>query len=350
MATDNTVARDLVMNASRILIIQADNPDADSLGSALALEQILSELDKQVYLYCGVDMPQYLHYLEGWSRVMNIIPSQFDASIIVDTSAMSLLERLSTSGHQGWIASRPCLILDHHNETDNDIPFATQIINQPELSSTGELIYTLAKAWKWPLDKTSGEYIASAVLGDTQGLTNDSTGAATYRVMADLTELGVNRPALEDARREFTKMDPRIFVYKSELMRRTEFAADGRLALVTIPQDEINEYSPLYNPAPLIQGDMLQTIGVQVAVVMKHYDDGKILGSIRCNTAAPIASDLAKHFDGGGHPHASGFKLTHGRPINEVKSECIRIATELLNALGTKETSDEDIQHAYSTD
>lgn len=334
----------------RVLIIQADNPDADSLGSALALEQILGEKGIKTYLYCGVNIPEYLHYLEGWSRVSNILPSNFDASIIVDTSAMSLLQKLQESGHSSWLATKPCIVLDHHNDTENDIAFATLVINRPDVSSTGELIFTLAKELKWPLDVTSGEAIASAILGDTQGLTNESANARTYRVMADLLEIGVSRPKLEELRRALTKMDPRIFRYKAELITRTELLADGHLALVTVPQEEINTYSPLYNPAPLIQADMLQTIGVRMAVVLKHYADGKTLASIRCNQGTPLAGKLAVHFGGGGHAHASGFKIVDGRPINEIKSECIRVATELLETLNTEEKTDETLQYAYTTD
>jgi nanoRNase/pAp phosphatase (c-di-AMP/oligoRNAs hydrolase) len=103
----------------------------------------------------------------------------------------------------------------------------------------------------------------------------------------------------------------------------------------------------LYNPAPLIQGDMLQTVNVQVAVVIKHYDDGRILASIRCNQPAPVAADLAVHFGGGGHPHAAGFKIENGRPLNEVKSECIRYCSELISKLDLKDARNETIQHSF---
>lgn len=332
-------------DAQRILVIQADNPDADSLGSALALEQLLEERGKSVYLYCGIRMPDYLHYVSGWDRVMDTVPSQFDASIIVDTSTMTLLQKLEESGSKGWVAAKPCIVLDHHAKTDESIQFVSVILNRPEVSSTGELLYDLAQHMKWPLDTTSGTAIMHAILGDTQGLSNAGTSAHTYRVMAELTELGVNRPLLEEQRREYAKMDPRIFRYKGELISRTEILADDRLAMVAIPQTEINTYSPLYNPAPLIQGDMLQTLGVHIAIVLKHYDDGKILGSIRCNNPAPIASDLAAAFNGGGHPYAAGFKITDGRPLNEVKSECIRLANDLLNAITTKDSTHEAVQH-----
>jgi nanoRNase/pAp phosphatase (c-di-AMP/oligoRNAs hydrolase) len=141
-------------------------------------------------------------------------------------------------------------------------------------------------------------------------------------------------------------MAPDVFKYKARLIERTSFAADGRLAVVDVPQTEINIYSPLYNPVPLIQNDMLGVEGVAMAIVLKHYDDGKVTGAIRCNSGFPVADKLAEQFNGGGHPFASGFKIVNGRPFNEIKSECIRRATNLLDNLG-KEHNNEAIQHTH---
>lgn len=322
--------KQLVDGAQKILIIQADNPDADSLASALALEQILGEMGKSTYLYCGIDMPGYLKYLEGWSRVSTELPSSFDLSVIVDASTMTLLQKLQESGKQSVVASKPCIVLDHHTEVDNLIPFATANLTVPDASSTGELIYDLADGLKWPLDVTAGEYIMTSILGDTQGLTNDLTTAKTYRIMAELTDLGVNRPALEEKRRELSRMHQDIFRYKATLIERTEFHIDGKLALVGIPNDEIMQYSPLYNPNALIQFEHLQTEGVLVSVSAKHYNDGRITASIRCNTAAPIGGKLAEHFGGGGHDYAAGFKIEGGKSFTEVKNEVIQKTQELL--------------------
>ena len=43
-------AKTLINSAQRIVVIQAENPDGDSLGSALALEEILSDLGKDISL------------------------------------------------------------------------------------------------------------------------------------------------------------------------------------------------------------------------------------------------------------------------------------------------------------
>lgn len=327
--------RCIVEAANHIVVVQADNPDGDSLGSALALEQILGDLGKQVSLYCGVDMPGYLRYLEGWDRIEKELPARFDASIIVDASTLTLLEKMQQSGELNWLATKPCVVFDHHEKVENIVPFAQVIINAYTLSSTGELVYTIANQLQWPVSAAAGEGLMTAILGDTQGLSNQLASAETYRIMAALTELGVDRPLLEERRRELSKMPSEIYKYKGVLLQRTEFVANGDIAVITIPQGEINEFSPLYNPAPLVQNDMLQTIGVKVAIVLKHYADGKVTGAIRCNQGYGVGADLAEHLGGGGHAYASGFKQT-GKAYAEVKAECLRYCQELLSNIQPK--------------
>lgn len=322
--------KQLVDKADTLVVLQADNPDADSLGSALAMEHILGDMGKEVHLYCGVDMPTYLRYMSGWDRITRELPKRFDASIIVDASTLTLLEKLSESGQKAWLAAKPCLVLDHHESVDNQINFATVTVNDHTRASAGELIFILARQLGWPMSVPAQENLMLSILGDTQGLSNQLATAQTYHIMSEMVEAGVNRPQLEEARRELSKMSMKIFKYKAELIRRTEFSSEGRIASVKVPQAEISRYSPLYNPAPLVQNDMLQTSGVEVAIVFKHYDDGKVTAAIRCNPVAGIAAELAEHFGGGGHAFASGFKVTDGRQFENIKTECIQSASELL--------------------
>jgi phosphoesterase RecJ-like protein len=339
----------IVNDAQVIVIAQADNPDADSLGSALALEHILADMGKQPVLYCAVDTPSYLRYMPGWDRVQKDLPKQFDASIIVDASTLTLFEKLAASGQQSWLAAKPCVVLDHHQTVENPIHFASVTINDQSRASAGELIYLLAKHLGWTVPVEAQECLMTSILGDTQGLTNQLASAETYRIMAEFIENGVDRARLEEARREYGKMPPEIYRYKGQLIAKTTFSADGDVATVKIPQSEITQYSPLYNPGPLIQGDMLQTLGVRVAIVFKTYNDGHVTAAIRCNPSAPVGAQLAEQFGGGGHQFASGFKDTSGRPFEEIISSCIAKAHELLATLEEGNT-DETAQHADQTD
>ena len=83
---------DFIRDKAKICVIQAENPDGDSLGSAIALDYLLT--DKEVSLYCPVDIPKYLHYFGDWSRVTNEFDFRADGYIIVDTAASVLLSKL----------------------------------------------------------------------------------------------------------------------------------------------------------------------------------------------------------------------------------------------------------------
>lgn len=317
--------------SQKIVILQADNPDGDSIGSALALEHILGDMGKEPYLYCGVDIPSYLRYLQGWDRINKELPRTFDASIVVDTSAGSLLETLQASGEYTKLSAKPCIVLDHH-AVEATIPFATIICNKPVVA-TGELIYELAHQLDWPLGLEAKNMIATSIMSDSLGLVTEATSARSIHIIAELVEGGVSLPTLEHDRRLLMRKSPDIVKYKGELLQRIQYHAGNRIASVSIPWREIELYSPHYNPSMLAIDEMRMTIGVQVAISFKLYKDGKMTAKIRCNQGAPIAGKLAEHFGGGGHAYASGFKTQDGRPFNEIKSECIEFATQLLDNL-----------------
>lgn len=331
MYPEATVIAELVEQAHNIVILQADNPDGDSLGSALALEQILGDLGKEPYLYCGVDMPAHLKYLPGWDRVSNELPSQFDLSIVVDTSALSLFEQATKTGALTSIKSKPLVVIDHH-DVENTLTFARVVCNKPAVA-TGEVLYELTKQLNWPLNIHAMNALAVSILSDSLGLMTDATTARSIHIIAELVEGGVKLPEIENLRRELNRKSPELTRYKGELLQRVEYFDDNRVATVTIPWPEIEKYSPEYNPSILVIDDMRMTTNTALAIAFKVYQDGRITGKIRCNYGYPIGAKLAEHFGGGGHPYASGFKVKDGRSIGDIKTACVSHASELLNSL-----------------
>lgn len=324
------VFTEFLKDKQRICIIQAENPDGDSLGSAIALDYLLSE--KQVSLYCPVDIPRYLHYFEDWSRVTNEFDYRADGYIIVDTAAKVLLSKLlDNTAIKNRLYAAPVLVIDHH-ETEDDLDFPHEAIIEIRPSCT-EVIYRIAKKQEMEISKEAAEAIFQGLLSDTLGLTSSSVTAETFEVAADLTRLGALVAELEDRRREFMKKSPRILDYKADLIKRVEYSLDGELATVHIPWDDIREYSDEYNPNVLILEEMRLVEGVKVAVAIKTYPDGKVTGKIRCSSDAAVADKIAGYFGGGGHPYAAGFR-TYDTDYMEVVSEIIKIMPEILNESG----------------
>lgn len=317
----------LIADKRQILLIQADNPDGDSLASALAMEQIIHDMGKEPIMYCAVDIPKHLRHLPGWDRVIKDIPHNFDVSILLDCSSRSLLELAEKNGQLSWLLTKPMIIIDHHNvePTLN----ATITYNLHNAVSTGEVIYGLAKELDWPLDINARNMIAVSILSDSLGLMTDATTPQSIRIIADLVESGVNLPELDEARRETMRKSVELVRYKGNLLQRVEFHDNNQIATVTIPWEEIEKYSAQYNPSILVLDDMRLTEDVKLAIAFKTYQGQRITAKIRCNYRYGIGKELAEHFGGGGHPYASGFKVT-GKPYAQVINECINKATELL--------------------
>jgi bifunctional oligoribonuclease and PAP phosphatase NrnA len=295
-----------ITEAKRVVVIQAENPDGDSLGSSLALEDILHHLDIDVSMYCPVDIPKYLRYFQGWDRVTSDFDVSADLAIIVDTSADILLSKvLETRGVRHYLETHPVIVIDHHT-TKSTLSFETIDLFE-DAAATSEIIYRLASGAGWKISNDAAEHLLGSLLSDTLGLSTQNVTSASYEVAAELTRLGAHVSTIEERRREFMKKAPEILEYKGRLLQRIEYFLDGKLAVLHIPFEEIEKFSDKYNPSVLALDEMRLVEHVELAVAIKTYPDGKLTGKLRANV--PIAEQVAGFFGGGGHPYASGFRI-----------------------------------------
>jgi bifunctional oligoribonuclease and PAP phosphatase NrnA len=320
MSTMHNDATALIKQANKIIVIQAENPDGDSLASSLALEEILSDLGKQVTLYCPIDMPKYLHYVNGWDRVVTDFNASADLAILVDTGADILISKvLETPGVRHFLETHPVLVIDHHT-SEATLSFEHTMLNGDAVA-TGQVIYKLAAENSWTISKQAAENLLISIMSDSLGLTTPNVTPESYFTAGKLTELGASNTEIEERRREFMKKSPEILAYKGELIGRIEYLLNGKLALVHIPWDDIQKYSDQYNPSVLVLDEMRLVEGVELAVAIKTYPDGKLTGKLRANS--PIAEKVSGFFGGGGHAYAAGFR---------VYEDYDKIVTELVDA------------------
>ncbi len=370
-SADAATLDDFVQQFSSLVIVQAENPDGDSLGSALALEAALG--DKTTSLYCPVQIPRHLRYLPGWDRVSDDYDLTAEAVIIVDTASAILLSKLLEQPEiKHHLFHHPVLVIDHHL-TESDLPFPCTLIQREEVATarilqelllgpgasssaserplragspdgdsgcTAPLVAPSAKPDRAagegsvaedPTSQSAGpipELLLAGIMSDTLGLTTPAVTADDYRAVACLLDAGANITQLEAARHELMKKSPRMLDYKADLIKRVVYHLDGRLATVAITWEEIRQYSDEYNPGVLILEELRLVEGVEVAVAIKTYPDGKLTGKIRSNQ--PVAEDLAAHFGGGGHAYAAGFRIyeEYGVALREL----VQATEELLPA------------------
>ena len=309
-----------IQGAQKINVIQAENPDGDSLGTSLALEELIGELGKEVSMYCPVEIPKYLRYFKGWDRVSMTFDTTAEIAIIVDTSADVLLTKvLQTPGVRHFLESHETYVLDHHT-TKSNLTFKHSGIFEDAIA-TSEIVYRIAVEAGWKITEQAAEHMLGAQLSDSLGLSIQTVKPENYQIAAALTSLGAHVATIENRRREFMKKSPEILAYKGELLGRVQYHLDGKLATVHIPWEDIQAYSDQYNPSVLVLDELRLVEGVEVGVALKTYPDGKLTGKLRSNL--PISETIAAFFGGGGHPYASGFR---------VYEQYDSVLTELLTA------------------
>jgi len=300
-----------IANAKTILILQPDSPDGDSLGSALGLEEILSDLDKTVYLYSYKEPEPYLRFLEGWDRVSQDMPKNFDLTILVDTGSPALIKS-ALEHHYSALTGKPFFIIDHHVSRQSFGFEVSEIVE--EAVATAELITRIALKLKWPINGHAAYKLTSALLADSLGLTTSGTTAASVAALAELTNRGANLYELAKARRESTSITSDLLHLKGRLLESVKFLADGALAVAEITPDMVAKYKDIAEPYTLILSDMQWTRGVELVAVFKNYGT-KINVPLRSTTGA--AGPVAEILGGGGHPNAGAYKCK----TTDVRSE-----------------------------
>lgn len=305
--------REKINAAKKILVIQAENPDGDSIGSALALEEIFGKMGKSVALHCPVQIPTYLRFIRGWDRISLDFDYNADLAVIVDTSSNLLMSKtLRDPAAVNWLEKNPVVVLDHHILVTPDLQFGCDYVISDTAVSTGEEIFDIFRDKsdnfaKNLIDAQAAENLYISIQADSLGLTTAATTAESFFASGKLVRLGANPADIENRRRELMKKKPEILAYKGKLIERIEYFNDGRTALIKIPFDEIQKYSNDYNPTMLVLDEMRLVTGVDVAVGVKTYPDGKLTGKLRSNIE--VANLIAEHFGGDGHAFAAGFRI-----------------------------------------
>lgn len=318
-----------IEDAERIIVIQAENPDGDSLGSSIALENLLESHGKQVTMYCPVAIPKYLRYIDGWDRVTDGWSSNFDLAIIVDTSSETLISKiLEVNSARNFLEKNPVIVLDHHASVVSTLPFDHVMVMSETAVATGELIYDIALDAEWDIDAVTANALYVSIMSDSLGLTTQATTANSYRAIAALIDSGTVPSELEAKRREMMKKSPEILAYKGKLIERIEYYLEGTLSVIHIPWDDIATYSDQYNPSVLVLDEMRLVENVEVALALKTYPDGKITGKLRTNT--PVSDVIAGYFGGGGHAYAAGFRVydSYDTVLKEVLNAVAKVQQE----------------------
>jgi bifunctional oligoribonuclease and PAP phosphatase NrnA len=321
--------QELLAQPKNICITTHQNPDADALGSSLALSHYLRAKGHTTTIISSTPYPQNLAWMNGskevqilYSHNKNDIQQLIDASDIFFCLDFNVHTRTKDLSPLLQAYNGIKVLIDHHMEPDT--AFFNYGLSQPELSSTCEMIYNFIcdNNDQALITKHIAECIYAGTMTDTGSFRFSSTSASTHHMVANLMQAGVVPNYVHE----------QIFdVFPERRLRLLGYVLDKRL--VVLPQLKaaymwLDEKDTM--AFDIQQGDTegfvnypLGISGVTTAIFVTTRD-GEVRMSFRSKGDVDVNQFARTYFNGGGHQNASG-----GKGLGSVEQTLVALLTAL---------------------
>lgn len=279
----------------RVLMLGHVHPDADVLGTLLALGQALEARGWTVVYGGPHPAPQVLRFLPGIDRYAPLaaVAEPLDLAVMTDCPNPDRTEGLLAQARR---AGGRIVNIDHHhdNQRYGDINWV-----EPQAAATGEMVYSLLVALRAPLTRAIATNLFTAIHTDTGSFRYSNVTPETFRIASALVEAGAD-PAFV-SNQLYERRPARALRLLGETLARVQMSADGQVAWLALPAgaapDAFIEAEDLVNYPRSVDS-------VRVACLLRERDGG-VKVSLRGKGDVDV-SRIAARFGGGGHPNAAG--------------------------------------------
>lgn len=321
---------DQIRSARRVLTICHENPEADALGSALAIG-LLVEAGGGVFTpVCADPMPAMYEFLPGMDRFRREPDPSLDYDLLV-VADCGQLERIGPilESHAELFARVPILDIDHHISNPR---FGAVDWIDPRSSSTCEMVALLAWRLGVPLTAADGTLAAAltgGVVMDTANFQHPNTTPRTLVVAAALKEAGA--PLSEIARRLYRSKPNSQLTLFGRVLARMQSDLDGRLVWSTLELADLSESGARSAESEGLIDLLSQSETSEAAILFKESLDSTTRVSVRTREGGVDATVLTGAFGGGGHARAAG--ATVPLPLDEARKVVLARAAALVAAV-----------------
>ncbi|MGZ3918296.1 MAG: DHH family phosphoesterase, partial [Flavisolibacter sp.] len=294
----------------KIVITMHQKPDADAMGSALALYFFLKQFDHEITVISPTNWARWLNWMEGISEVMDYELNKKAADEILDRADwLFCLDHNHFNRAKSMapkLASIDCtkILIDHHQEPDT-AAFHFGVSNTGK-SSTCEMIYDFIvnAGHREKISQVIAECLYAGVVADTGSFRFSSTTANVHHMVAALKEHGLQHVKVHEALYD-NFLENRLRFLGHVLSNRMEVFYELNTALIYISKLELLKYEiktgdteGLVNYPLSIQG--IKLVGCVIDRDEERKWSFRSKGNFDCNSFA------RKYFNGGGHFNASG--------------------------------------------
>jgi bifunctional oligoribonuclease and PAP phosphatase NrnA len=321
---------DAVRGGRRVLAVGHENPDADTLGSTLAVCMLVEALGGVATPVCSDPVPSLYAFVPGIDRFRTDPDPAiaYDLLVVSDCGSLDRVGDVRTR-HADLLARLPRVLIDHH--ASNDDGGAADWID-PSSAATCEMVTLLAVRLGIPLDVEDGAMATALMSGlvmDTATFAHPNTTPQTLAVAAALVDAGA--PLSEISRRIYrTKPDQQLRLF-GRVLGRLESAMDGRIVWSTLLEEDLVATGAPSSHSEGIIDLLAQAEDADVAILFKEKETATRV-SVRTRPGGIDATVLTGRFGGGGHARAAGASVD--LPVEQARTAVLAEARRLVESLG----------------
>ena len=297
-------------------------PDGDALGSQLAMALALQQLGKTVHVWNEDGMLEKYSFMPRRELLTTppTTPESVDVVLALDTAIQN---RMGTA-LMAVKESKLCINIDHHPSNPR---YGDLVYIDDAAPATGQILFELLKAEKFPIDGDIAENLFVAISTDTGSFQYPNTTARTFEIAAELIRHGVNIGRV--SQQLYESYPRRRIELLRELLRTMRFEAGGRIASISLSMQTATQLGVLPEDNEGLIDHIRAIRGVVVAVFFEELADGKVRVSMRSKDPAVDVCAICQKFGGGGHTLAAGARVRGS--LTEVEQKVLEAICDAVN-------------------
>jgi phosphoesterase RecJ-like protein len=224
------------------------------------------------------------------------------------------------------VAQRKYLInIDHHqsNTRYGDLNW----ISARE-ASTGELIFRLLQAARWPITPAIADCLFTAVSTDTGSFQYPTTKPVTFHTGGELVRLGANLETIcQEVYQSFSLSRVRLLKH---LYSHFHLTHNNQIAWLWLKKRDFARTGAESSDSEGLIDHIRAIEPVVVACIFEEAEEGVVRVSLRSKSPRINVNEILSQFGGGGHPAAAGARIA-GQPLG-VQRRVIGAIKKALNS------------------
>ncbi len=290
-----------------IILHRHVRPDPDAYGSQCGLGEILKISFPEKHIYCVGQEEESLHFLKRLDKIEDQV---YDNALVIvcDTANQ---ERVCD---QRYNQGAKLVKIDHH---PNDDAYGNLCWVDTGASSTSELIYEFylyGKEKGLKMNDEAARLLYAGIVGDTGRFLYPSTTEKTFKYAGELIEYNFSRTQLYN---QMYDMEENIIRLNGYVMQHFEISPAGAGKLV-LDQETLASYGAKASDASQLVSNLGSVKGLKAWVFFIEEENDI---RVRFRSKGPIINTIAKKFNGGGHPLASGATISSWSEAEAVMAE-----------------------------